>query len=171
MGKSKLLIPLDGSEFSRKILAHVCTIFDPEKVEIKLLQVAKPPPGPSSEGVQFISPGNVAPVSRRDEEESHRAASAMADMEPDERELKNAGFTVSRDVRFGPPAQKILEFVAVENVAMVAMATHGRTGLPRLLMGSVAETLLRRLAIPVLLVHPVDMASRTNPEVGEGPSG
>jgi nucleotide-binding universal stress UspA family protein len=167
---SKLLIPLDGSEFSRKVLPHVRTIFDPEKVEIKLLQVTKPVPGPSSGGFRFIAPENVAPVSPRDEEESHIAASVMANMELDERELKDAGFTVSRDVRFGPPAQKILEFVAVENVAMVAMATHGRSGLPRLLMGSVAETLLRRLAVPVLLVNPVDVASRKNPEVGEGPS-
>jgi nucleotide-binding universal stress UspA family protein len=55
----------------------------------------------------------------------------------------------------GEPAQAIVDLAEREGVDMIVMGTHGRTGLSRLLMGSVAEAVVRRAACPVLTVkHP-----------------
>jgi len=58
-----------------------------------------------------------------------------------------------RRVLKGDPAHEILRFAEQENVDLIVMGTHGRSGLSRLLMGSVAETVLRRAKCPVLTVR------------------
>jgi nucleotide-binding universal stress UspA family protein len=58
------------------------------------------------------------------------------------------------DVRAGEPAESILAACRAHGVALVVMATHGRTGLGRLFLGSVADRVLRRGSIPLLLVGP-----------------
>ncbi|MEZ4611817.1 MAG: universal stress protein [Caldilineaceae bacterium] len=67
--------------------------------------------------------------------------------------LRAVGYTVTTEVQFGDPAQRIIEFVSEGNVQMVAMATHGRSGLGRLVLGSVAENVLRGVNVPVLLMR------------------
>jgi nucleotide-binding universal stress UspA family protein len=52
----------------------------------------------------------------------------------------------------GNPAEAIVDLAAAENAEMIVLATHGRTGLPRLIMGSVAEEVVRRAKCPVLTV-------------------
>jgi nucleotide-binding universal stress UspA family protein len=67
---------------------------------------------------------------------------------------------VSRDislvpaVRFGNPAMEIGKFAEEEGIDLVVMATHGRTGLRHILLGSVAEKVVRQSAVPVLTVKP-----------------
>lgn len=53
----------------------------------------------------------------------------------------------------GNPHEKILEYVSEHDIDMVVMGTHGRTGLDRALMGSVAERVVRRSPVPVLTVR------------------
>jgi nucleotide-binding universal stress UspA family protein len=57
-------------------------------------------------------------------------------------------------VRFGHPAEEIRRFAEQENVDLIVMATHGRTGLRHMVMGSVAERVVRVSPIPVLAVKP-----------------
>ena len=52
----------------------------------------------------------------------------------------------------GAPAEAIVDLAEAENAEMIVLATHGRTGLPRLIMGSVAEAVVRRAKCPVLTV-------------------
>lgn len=54
----------------------------------------------------------------------------------------------------GDPATRILESSFKEDIDLVVMATHGRDGLPRLFLGSVAEKVLRRTAVPMILIRP-----------------
>ena len=70
--------------------------------------------------------------------------------------LRDAGFDVKAIVRFGDPTEEIVAVAAEYHVELVAMATHSRSGLERLVMGSVAEAVLRRLAVPLLLHHPTE---------------
>ena len=53
---------------------------------------------------------------------------------------------------FGEPAHEILRFADNNNVDLIVMGSHGRTGLARMLTGSVAEAVIRRAAVPVLTV-------------------
>ena len=86
------------------------------------------------------------------------SVSAMLEDEmlPIVHDLQAAGFAVSVAIRFGDPAEEITHFVEDEGIGLVAMATHGRTGLGRLVMGSVAEGVLHRLRVPIFLVRPFE---------------
>jgi nucleotide-binding universal stress UspA family protein len=57
-------------------------------------------------------------------------------------------------VVIGSPYRKILETAAAENVGVIVMATHGRTGVSHLMMGSVAERIVRMATCPVLTLRP-----------------
>ncbi|MBK8049047.1 MAG: universal stress protein [Anaerolineales bacterium] len=81
-------------------------------------------------------------------------AELAEEMRTDADYLREQGFTVKIDVHFGDPAQRIVQYVNDEQVKLVAMATHGRSGLSRLVLGSVAERVLRGASIPVLLLRP-----------------
>jgi len=62
----------------------------------------------------------------------------------------------------GEAASSIVDFADAEHVDMIVMGTHGRRGLTRLLMGSVAESVIRRANCPVLTVkHPAHVAAKT----------
>lgn len=64
-----------------------------------------------------------------------------------------AGLTVVTEVAEGNPHEAILDYVAERGIDVVVMATHGRTGLDRAVMGSVAERVVRRSPVPVLTVR------------------
>lgn len=80
-------------------------------------------------------------------------------MDPIARHLRNIGFTVGVAIQFNEdPAQEIADFAEEEAADMIAMTTHGRSGLSRLLFGSVAEEVLRVAPMPVLLLRPSEAA-------------
>ncbi|HZD40005.1 MAG TPA: universal stress protein [Terriglobales bacterium] len=65
-----------------------------------------------------------------------------------------SGPRIRKLVRLGAPADTIIDTAAKEEADMVAMCTHGRTGLKRLLIGNVTEQVLRGVSCPVLSIHP-----------------
>ena len=68
--------------------------------------------------------------------------------------LSEAGLKVRVETLFGRPANKIIEYSVKEEVDLIAMATHGRSGFSRWVFGSVAEKVLRAAARPILLIRP-----------------
>jgi hypothetical protein len=77
--------------------------------------------------------------------------------------LAEAGYEVSLAVRFGDPAQELADLVDEEDVDAVVIATHGRSGLSRAVLGSVAERLLRMVVVPVVMVRPHDVGTDPAP--------
>ena len=65
---------------------------------------------------------------------------------------------VRQVVEFGRSFKSIVEIADQENVDMIVMATHGRTGLEHVILGSVAEKVVARSARPVLVIPPIDRA-------------
>jgi nucleotide-binding universal stress UspA family protein len=168
MHKRKLLIPLDGSPFSRQILPHVRRLLSPESTTLILLRVMPLPEGYVGTPPRVVSPIWPLPLyeAERDAQQAHHpiyASQEQASFEAllesellgEVHLLQEAGYDVSVAVRFGDPAEEIIAFVEGEEVDLVAMATHGRSGLGQLVLGSVAEVVLRRLAVPLLLVRPL----------------
>jgi len=163
MADRKVLVPLDGSEFSRQVLPYVRSLLDPAAYVVTLLRVASTP-----EGVTTPPPRPLALdgwlLGRGDADRTHPIfqsqvwdglkAELRANLEPEVNLLAQAGFAVTTVVRFGDAAEEIIDVAESEDVAMVVMATHGRSGLERLVMGSVAAAVLRRLHIPVMMVRP-----------------
>jgi nucleotide-binding universal stress UspA family protein len=69
-------------------------------------------------------------------------------------QMPGARVEIARRVAVGIPAQRITEAAAADGVDLIVMATHGRTGLRHLLLGSVAERVIRLAPCPVLTIRP-----------------
>ena len=69
-----------------------------------------------------------------------------------EEKLRNAGVEADGFVEYGIPHQTILEFAEENDIDVIVMSSHGRTGVDRLLIGSVTEKVIRNSKIPVLTV-------------------
>lgn len=166
MPKRKILIPLDGSNFSQQILPQVTKFFNPADTELILLRVAPEPQGlvampPQSVAVHWPRPMYQSP---REAELAHhpiyasqiresQAARLEDELRANLLNLRQAGYTVSSRIRFGRPASEILNAIIEEQVNLVAMTSHGRTGLKRLIFGSVAQEVLHKAPVPVLLLQ------------------
>ena len=84
-----------------------------------------------------------------------------------ERRLSKKGLRVRTRVALGgPPAEEILAAIKATSADLVAMATHGRSGLGRALLGSVAESVLRASPVPVLMIRTMARSERVAPAGG-----
>jgi nucleotide-binding universal stress UspA family protein len=68
--------------------------------------------------------------------------------------MNKSGMVVSRVVLEGNPAETILDYAEKNGVDLIIMATHGRTGIPRFALGSVADKVVRSSSVPVRVVAP-----------------
>ena len=163
--KRTLLIPLDGSDFSLQIVRVVVDFFDPRDMTLLLLRIA-PSLKMSLETVPartlLEGAGVLSGLYERGEQGYSVLAEEwqgvrdqlLAELRPEAERLRELGYTVKMDVQFGDSAQCITHYAREEGVSLIAMATHGRSGFDRLVMGSVAERVLRNVAVPVLLLRP-----------------
>jgi nucleotide-binding universal stress UspA family protein len=149
MKKNSVLIPIDGSDFSLQILPLVQRFLNPAENRLILLHIEQEP-----EGVHIHRPGFSDIHIFVDLEEEGERINFSDRMLPLVRSLEAASFEVTTEVHFGKPAQAIETFMAQQPVDMVAMTTHGRTGLEQLVAGSVAEHVLHHSRAPMLLFHP-----------------
>jgi nucleotide-binding universal stress UspA family protein len=166
MSKTKVLIPLDGSDFSRQILPHVSRFFPVSQCELVLVRVAPHPSGnvglpprASEAGVPMYESerdvlANAHPVYASQEIES-TMATLKNELHVEAVRLEEAGYRVTSNIRFGDPAKEIADAADEADADMIAMTTHGRSGLNRLIFGSVAEKVMRNAKIPVMVARPV----------------
>jgi len=165
---------MDGTEFSNRVLPFVQSFLDPAQTELVLLQVlTREPSGVSA----MAEPLRVATsfdarsnrevddhwLSRRfiyaSQEWDSAVANAKATLGPVLTELKAAGFQAKIDVQFSHHvADAIVGYVSAQSADMVAMTTHGRRGISRMMKGSVAEEVMRHVSVPVIMMHPEVMA-------------
>lgn len=138
-----VLVPLDGSTFSEHALAHAASIAERAGAQLRLVLVHTP------------LPVTVAEVS---------AVPLMNDMDHREREdaylqeqaawLRDRGLTVATELREGDVTKELKD--AATSADLVVLATHGRGGIERAWLGSVADSLVRSVATPLLLIRPID---------------
>lgn len=133
---NKILVPLDGSALADGILKHVERLLGKESCQVLLLRVL-PPPGQAEE-----VPGQF-------ELERKAAASHLATVKL---RLEEVGAKVTTLQREGDPAAEIVFAVEEHKPDLVAMSSHGRSGVMRWIRGSVAERVLRSSPAPVLLI-------------------
>jgi len=125
---SLILVPLDGSPNAEAILPPLRRLVSPDDSSLTLM-----------ESLPFIHPSA--------REDANRYLWQVAF------ELQSAGTRADYAVRYGPPAETILEEAEARKSTLIALATHGRSGLQRLLLGSVAERILQTSPVPVLLTR------------------
>jgi nucleotide-binding universal stress UspA family protein len=137
----KILIPLDGSEPSEGVLPVVERLAGPRDLAVVLLEVIEPLP--SAVHAELAGQEEEMIAARR--EDAGRYLAKVA--EP----LRDKGVRVGWAVRGGNAAETIVAVAVEQQADLIAMATHGRTGLKRFFVGSVAEQVLRSASVPVLL--------------------
>lgn len=141
-GPRRILVPLDGSDLAESVLARVDALARVTGAQLTLLQVvglARP----------VLAPYEIAPVFEGNRALADRARAYLARVASS---LARAGQDVQTQVVFfGGPADRIAAAAAEGQHDLIAMATHGRAGLDRLIFGSVADQVLRTAKVPVLL--------------------
>ncbi len=146
---SKILVPLDGSELSECSLPHVKAIARGCNVpEVILLRVIEPIF--NQEAVSDLKSGRdvVAEAERQNGLKVQAYLDALRD------KLAADGISARTMTEEGRAADRIVDLADKEKVDLIIMSTHGRSGVTRWLLGSVAEKVLRHSRIPVLTVSP-----------------
>ena len=135
-----LVVPLDGSELAERALPYAVRLVSAADGRLALVRVALAPPPARIDGADWEQE-QVAAVQ---EAEAYLAgvADKLATRVP-----------VKTSAPYGRAARKILEAIDAFGADGVVMAAHGRTGLPHLVYGSVAEAVLAESQVPVFLVH------------------
>lgn len=139
----RVLVPLDGSPLAEAIIPFLIEIAGPLDMSIVLLRVLEPVPVTVVEGVRQAMI-DISQARRRDADAYLASVAAT---------LAARGIHASRDVRSGHPELCIVEAARELGADLVAMSTHGRSGLGRLLFGSVAEHVLRHADVPVFMMR------------------
>ncbi len=150
-----ILIPLDGSQLAEQVLPYLKALIECQSAEIHLLSVA--PVIDNVAAAVMLYPLYVYRGQLADEgAERKRIETELTNyLRGIARDLEQAGARVRCFVRFGSPADEILSYASEHRIELIAMCTHGRSGLARWAYGSVADRVLRASSCPVLLVRAV----------------
>lgn len=148
----KILVPLDGSEFSECVFDHIRAIATGCQVpEVVLLGVAEP----ISYQVYYMIgvEDRVRDMQKETEKYVESYLSKAADS------LKEDGVAVQTVVVSGRPAEQILDYANKNQVDLIIMSTHGRSGVSRWVVGSVTDKVVRHSVAPVLTISPAGYRS------------
>ncbi len=140
-----VVVPLDGSELAELALPYAEELATVLSLEVLLVRVARTE-HPSFSYSEFAG--------RMPDFASALVGEAARYLEAVSMGLRNRGLNVRRQVLRGAPAPALLDLARETPRNLIAMTTHGRSGLTRWMMGSVAETLIRGSGDPVLVVRP-----------------
>lgn len=140
----RILVPLDGSETASKILSCIEPLASQLNARVILLRVV---PGLVETMAGSHVALDIATASvREDKDLAAEYLEAVAER------MRGRGMSVETIVAEGSPAASILHHL--DRIAFVAMTTHSRRGIGRSLLGSVADEVIRKSHIPVLVIHP-----------------
>jgi nucleotide-binding universal stress UspA family protein len=140
---SKILVPLDGSKMAENVLPFARCLIRDLQIPVELIAIVD-----AAEMARTVSAAEGLFLSALVHDETRRYRNYL------QRVAKNLPIGgVQCTVRKGKAADIIIESAAAEKNTLIAMATHGRSGLDRWLLGSVAEKVLRGTSNPLLLVR------------------
>ena len=140
-----ILVPLDGSKRAERILPHVEELAQRYDAEVIFLKVVEPLPIIAEPGA-----GIMALYQQDLDRWTKQAESYLAALQG---EFREKGIEVRTRVVYGPVVQGITDAAQREGADLIAMASHGRSGLSRVFYGSVAAGVLHRVDRPMLLIR------------------
>jgi universal stress protein A len=140
-----ILAPTDFSDYSKDAIRYALELAQTFGAKLSLLHAVELPPYP----IEGFVPSTMGADLLNDLE--RQASAELAQVLPHAQEAK---IEVTRSVVIGSPFQKIIETAEAEHVDLIVMATHSRTGLSHLIIGSVAERAVRTAPCPVLTIRP-----------------
>ena len=138
MKTNTILFATDFSHSSEAALEYASSLARDQSARLLIVHVEEPAPAYGA-GEYSVPPPSV--------EAKRELARLLAQIVPTQGEVP-----YTHRLLLGDPAREIIKVATDEDVDLIVMGTHGRTGLVRLLMGSVAETVVRRAGCPVLTI-------------------
>ena len=139
----KILLPVDGSKYSKRMLSYIAAHDEllGSGHEYLLFTVV---PRLSSRAAEFFDRRTIDDHYREDAEKALRVARAFAEKQ---------GWAVRSAHAAGHAAEEIAAYAKAEKPALIVMGTHGHSALGNAVLGSVAQGVLARCTVPMLLVH------------------
>ena len=154
-----VLVPLDGSAAADTVLDHAVSLSTPDETAYTLLTVVVPLPVLAHVSLR---PEAVADGADVDDQLEGQRVAAQRHLTAMAKELRESGALVdTRVVTHQWPAQGILDVADGQRVDSIALSTHGRGGVSRLLLGSVADKVVRGANVPVLIFRPPHAAAES----------
>jgi nucleotide-binding universal stress UspA family protein len=150
-----LLVPLSGSDVSAIVIPHAKALAKQKgaPLDVVLMEVVEPPITPSYYSPELTGmPLNWGQFVEQEIARSKKAA--QEHLTGVEKQFREAGINVSSLVLTGKPAEEIVTYAGKNPFTVIIMATHGRTGLSRLVYGSVAQSVLYGITNPMVLIRP-----------------
>jgi nucleotide-binding universal stress UspA family protein len=146
---TKIMVPLDGSSLAECVLPHVETLAKSPGVEkVIFVRVAEPFELTPVRGEQaWFSEEDVKNIDARTKAVAKEYVDQIA------RQVNYGPVTVQTEVLMGKSAPLLAEYANKNGVDLVVISTHGRSGVGRWMMGSVADRLMRSVNAPVLMVR------------------
>jgi len=148
----KILVCLDGSKFAEQIIPYVREEALALNSKVILLQVLNIPgiPAPAIPGFPAVPVRSSSMLEQlqKDKDKAQEYLDKLA------QPLRKKGIRVECITREGSPGATIIDYINTQKVGLVAIATHGRSGLRQVLFGSVAEFIIREAGTPILMVKP-----------------
>jgi nucleotide-binding universal stress UspA family protein len=142
----KILVPLDGSELAECVLPHVESIAKGCGVErvifMRVVDTYMPSPVQA-----YISESTIQEIEKGNEKAAREYLDEIAGR------VKLDGVEIKKQLTIGRAAESIAEYANKNNIDLIAIATHGRSGISRWAWGSVADRVLRSVCAPILMVR------------------
>ena len=141
----KILVPLDGSKRAKRVLPHAESLATSHGATVILLRV-----------VQMVIVGDgYKNIQYEESMAASREALSEAELYLDEQagRLRKKGLKVEKIAQMGPVVETILDIAEKKNVDLIAMASHGRTGISKVFYGSIAAGVIQRIDRPLLVIR------------------
>jgi nucleotide-binding universal stress UspA family protein len=146
---SRILVPVDLSDGSQGLIDYAIQLARPFNAALELVHAWEPP--------QYVAPDLLVAAPGWNSQSLEKVAVDAAAKELNELVAKvQSPLTINHRVVVGETASTILRIAEEGKHDLIIMGTHGRRGLPRLLLGSVAQKIVARAHCPVLTVHLYD---------------
>jgi|MudIll2142460700_1097286.scaffolds.fasta_scaffold1085415_1 nucleotide-binding universal stress UspA family protein len=146
----RILFPTDFSEHAEYAWPYALHFGREFAAEVHLLHVVVPPPRLAEAYAVNFDPDQMVQA---------LTAEAATQLDRQVEAAKEQGLIFHREIRVGVDAREILDYAAKHEIDLIVMATHGRSGLAHVLLGSVAEKVVRKAPCPVLTIKPPAMKS------------
>ncbi len=140
-----IAVPLDGSPLAECVIPHIEALSGASGCEVQLVTVVEPVEIPTR-GKLALSDDDLKQIHKEMEKDARTYLNQIAN------KLKRSGIKGRLVILMGKPAESLIEYVHNNNIDLLIMATHGRSGLTKLFWGSIAEKVVHAVNVPVLLV-------------------
>ncbi|MEL6308381.1 MAG: universal stress protein [Chloroflexota bacterium] len=142
----KIVVPVDGSRWSERAIPHAVDIARVNEAELILLHVLKPPASDYVGEIALAGQGDQLMAVREEMKQKLMGLRGQ---------IRSEKITVRVQLIEGVGvAGIIVDYINDEDADLVVMSSHGRTGLLRWMLGSVAHKVMQEVKVPVMIIHP-----------------